>query len=99
MQVTIDVVIYTYTKPSVLIKGADSQDDVFVFNAPQTGLVRAKDSVAVMKGKSKTASDESPSTSSTRLPSQPSKNTFTFVPQASRISTAQVATQVTKKPR
>lgn len=83
------------SKLSVLIAGANSQDqDVFVFNAPQTGLSKAKDSVAVMKGKSRAISDESVTTNP---PGQPTENAFNFVSEVNH--TAQATTQTTKKQR
>lgn len=81
-----------------LITDGNSQDqDVFVFNTPQTSVVKAKDSVAALKAKSSTTSDES---ATTKPPDQPTdENTFNFVPQVNRITQATTPTQKTKKQR
>lgn len=78
------------------LSNGNSQDqDVFVFNTPQTSVVKAKDSVAALKAKSNTTSDES---ATTKPPDQPTdENTFNFVPQVNRITQATTPTQKTKK--
>ena len=89
--------LYGSQQVSIPTIGANSQDqDVFVFNSSQTGLLKAKDSVAALKGNSKTASDES---TTTRPPDQHNENAFNFVTQVNHTAQATAQTQRTKRQR
>ena len=72
---------------TVLIIDANSQDqDVFVFNAPQTGLPNAKGSATALN-------------TTTKPPHQPNENAFNFVAKVDHAAQATAQTQRTKRQR